>query len=138
MTVVINYGVAQDPIEPRHDFFVLNCGPVLQSTSKGRLQNIFGGRPGLDAPFQKREKPAVSFYQPRNCFRGQGLGRVLFSTHPARLTRREPHCKVWSRCTSAPMKAREALKNKIRENKHVASDEKHLEARQQGQLLRYL
>lgn len=46
-------------------------------------------------------------------------------------------CKVFGRCTSAPLKAHEAQKKtNIRENNNVGFDEYHLEGRYQVQLLR--
>ena len=89
VTVVINHGVAQYSIEPRHDFFVLHSSPMLQPTSKRGLQNILGGRPGLYAPFQKCQKRAMPVYQLRNCLRRQRLRRLVLSAHHARLPRSE-------------------------------------------------
>ena len=70
VTVMIDHGVAQDPIEPGHHLFIVHAGASLQSACEGCLQNVFGDCSGLDTPFQEGQKLPVSFHQLR-----YGLGR---------------------------------------------------------------
>jgi hypothetical protein len=43
MTVVIDHGIAEDPIKPGNYLLILHLGPALQSARKRRLENILGG-----------------------------------------------------------------------------------------------
>jgi hypothetical protein len=60
--IMIDQGVAENPIEPGHNLFALHAGATLQATYKCGLQDIFSDRSGLDAPFQERQKLAVRFH----------------------------------------------------------------------------
>ena len=73
MAVVIDHGVTKNPIKPGDHLLILHPSPALQSARKRRLQDIFGCRSGLDAPFQKRQKLPMSFNQLRNRFRRKRL-----------------------------------------------------------------
>ena len=66
---MIDHSVAEDPIEPRHNVFVLDTRPSLQSARKRRLENIFGGCSRFDASFEERQKLPVRVNQPGNRFR---------------------------------------------------------------------
>jgi hypothetical protein len=68
LTVMIDDGVAQDPIEPGHNLFILHTGPALQSAHKRRLQDFFGGGSGLDTPLEEGQKLAVSLHELRQRF----------------------------------------------------------------------
>ncbi len=59
VSVMIDHGIAQDTIEPSHNLFVLDAGPMLQSACKSRLQDIFSCGPGLHTLFQKRQELAM-------------------------------------------------------------------------------
>ena len=65
LTVMVDNGIAQDPIEPSHNLFILHAGPALQSARKRCLQDVFGGGSGLDAPLQEGQKLPVSANQLR-------------------------------------------------------------------------
>jgi len=69
VTVMIDHGVTENPIEPRNHLLVLHLCPALQSARKRRLENIFGGRSRFDASFQERQKFPMSVNQSGNGFR---------------------------------------------------------------------
>jgi transposase len=68
VAVMIDDGVAEHPIEPGDHFLIRHTTSSFQSARKRCLQDIFGGGPGLDAPFQERQKLAVAGNQLRKGF----------------------------------------------------------------------
>jgi hypothetical protein len=53
VAVMVDYGVAEDSIEPGDHFFVVNRGASFQAAGEGGLEDVFGGGPGFDAAFQE-------------------------------------------------------------------------------------
>lgn len=66
MTVVVNNGVAENPIKPGNHLLLRHFGAVLQAARKRRLENIFRNGSGFDAPFEEAQKTAVCANQPVN------------------------------------------------------------------------
>lgn len=64
MTVMIDHGVAQDPVEPCHDtLFITHLAAPLQALHKRRLQDVFRGSPGFDPRLEEREELAVMVHE---------------------------------------------------------------------------
>jgi hypothetical protein len=69
---MIDHGVAQHAVEPRHGtFFIPDIPAVLESLHKRGLQDIFGHGPRFDASLQKCEELAVAVHQSPDRFGGK-------------------------------------------------------------------
>lgn len=69
MTIVIDHGIAENPIEPGNHLLIRHLRSAFQSAHKCRLEDIFGGSSRFDASFEKRKKLPMSVNQQGNRFR---------------------------------------------------------------------
>jgi hypothetical protein len=58
--VMVDDGIAEDPIEPGDNLLILDAGTAFDSAHEGGLEDVFGGFAGLDAALEEGEKLAVA------------------------------------------------------------------------------